>query len=169
MISLVRVDGRLIHGMVAVTWCGMYRPDILVVANDAAANDKFHAMTLKLAKPSGVDKCLVWTLDKAVEKLNSGKYDKKKVFMTVATVEDAYYLAKRVPAIQHVNIGPEVDGTNGRVTEGKKEISDGVWINQEKFDLLKELHDQGVEVFAQITTAMPKVDFQAFENLFKHS
>lgn len=66
MIQLVRVDGRLIHGMVAVTWCGMYNPQILAVVNDAAANDEFHTMTLKLAKPGTVEKCFVWTKDKAV-------------------------------------------------------------------------------------------------------
>ena len=167
MVQLVRVDGRLIHGMVAVTWCGVYSPDILVVANDAAANDEFHAMTLKLAKPGGVEKCFVWTLDKAVERINGPKYENKKIFMTVATVEDAYYIARRCPSVQHINIGPEVDGGNGRVTEGKTEISEGVWITEEKYKLLKELHDEGREVFAQITTAMSKVEWHDIEKKFK--
>lgn len=166
MIQLVRVDGRLIHGMVAVTWCGMYRPNILIVVNDAAANDEFHAMTLKLAKPASVEKCFVWTIDKAVERINSGKYDSKQVFITVATVEDAYALAKRCPSIKHVNVGPEVEGTEGRVTTGKKEISEGVWIDEKKFNLLKELHEEGVEVFAQITTAMTKVEWNDIEAKF---
>ena len=157
MIQLVRVDGRLIHGMVAVTWCGMYNPQILAVVNDAAANDEFHTMTLKLAKPGTVENCFVWTKEKAVERINSGKYDKKKMFITVATVEDAYELAKRCPAITSINIGPEVEGGDGRVTQGKQEISEGVWINEAKFQLLKELHEEGKEVFAQITTAMSKV------------
>ena len=61
MISLLRVDGRLVHGMVAVTWVGELKPNVLVVANDAAANDSFHTMTLKLAKPANVD-MYVWTL-----------------------------------------------------------------------------------------------------------
>ncbi len=167
MIQLVRVDGRLIHGMVAVTWCGMYNPQILAVVNDAAANDEFHTMTLKLAKPGSVEKCFVWTKDKAVERINSGKYDKKKMFITVATVEDAYDIAKRCSAIQTINIGPEVDGGDGRVTEGKKEISEDVWISEAKFNLLKELHEEGKEIFAQITTAMPKVEWSDIEAKFK--
>ncbi len=167
MVQLLRVDGRLIHGMVAVTWCGMLRPDILVVANDAAANDEFHAMTLKLAKPGGVEKCFVWTLQKAIDRINSDKYKNKKIFMTVATVEDAYTLAKQCPEIQHINIGPEVDGGDGRVTAGKKEISEGVWINEEKYQLLKELHAMGKEIFAQITTAMTKVEWAEIEKKFE--
>jgi fructoselysine/glucoselysine PTS system EIIB component len=166
MIQLVRVDGRLIHGMVAVTWCGMYRPDIMVVVNDEAANNEFHTMTLKLAKPAGVDKCFVWTKEKAIERLNSDKYNNKKLFITVATVEDAYYLAKNCPSVKNVNIGPEVDGTDGRVTTGKVEISDGVYINEAKYNLLKELNDNGVEVFAQVTTAMPKVEWKDIATKF---
>lgn len=167
MIQLVRVDGRLIHGMVAVTWCGMYNPQILAVVNDAAANDEFHTMTLKLAKPGTVEKCFVWTKEKAVERINSGKYDKKKMFITVATVEDAYELAKRCPAITSINIGPEVEGGDGRVTQGKQEISEGVWINEVKFQLLKELHEEGKEVFAQITTAMNKVTWEEIAAKFR--
>lgn len=167
MINLMRIDGRLIHGMVAVTWCGVYHPDILLVVNDEAANDDFHAMTLKLAKPAGVEKCFVWTKEKAIEKLNASKYDQKRIFITVSTVEDAYYLAKHCTKIKSINIGPEVDGTNGRVTEGKIEISDGVWINKEKYQLLKELADNGIEIFAQITTAMPKVEWKEIDNKFK--
>lgn len=166
MIQLVRIDGRLIHGMVAVTWCGVYKPDILAVVNDEAANDELHKTTLKLAKPPGVSKCLVWTMERAIERLNSNKYDRDKVFITVATVEDAYKLAKACPKIKHINIGPEVDGTNGRVTTGKKQISDGVYINEEKFQLLKELHDSGLEVFSQVTTAMPKVEWNEVAKKF---
>ena len=167
MIQLMRVDGRLIHGMVAVTWCGVYKPTVLVVVNDEAANDELHKTTLKLAKPAGVSKCLVWDMNKAIEKLNGSKYDKEKVFISVATVEDAYKLANACSKIQHINIGPEVDGTNGRVTTGKREISDGVYINEEKYKLLKELNDSGREVFAQITTAMPKVEWDDIAKKFE--
>lgn len=163
----MRVDGRLIHGMVAVTWCGVLHPQVLAVANNEAANDEIHKMTLKLAKPGNVEQCLVWTLDRAVEKLQEEKFIKKKVFMTVATVEDAHYIIKRVPSIKHLNIGPEVDGAKGRVTEGRIEISDGVWINETKFQLLKELSAAGVEVFAQITPAMSRVDWNEIANKFE--
>ncbi len=166
MVELVRVDGRLIHGMVAVTWCGVLHPQVLAVANDEAASNEIHKMTLKLAKPGNVEQCLVWTLDKAVEKLQEPKFEKKKVFMTVATVEDAYYIIKRVKTIKKLNIGPEVDGTNGRVTEGRTEISDGVWINEEKFNLLKELVEDGVEVFAQITPAVGRSNWDEIARKF---
>ena len=153
MISLLRVDGRLVHGMVAVTWVGELKPNVLVVANDAAANDSFHTMTLKLAK--------------AVDRLNGPKYKAKKIFITVGTIADAEALVSQCPEIRRVNVGPEVDGTKGRVTEGKVEISDGVFASPEEFACLKRIHDQGVEVFAQITPQMPAVDFTDFAKKFE--
>ncbi len=167
MVDLVRVDGRLIHGMIAVTWCGVLHPQVLAVANDAAANNETHKMVLKLAKPGNVDQCLVWTLDKAVEKLQESKFEKKKVFLVTGTVEDAYYIIKRVPTIKKLNIGPEVDGEKGRDITGKIAIAEGVYTSPEKFQLLKELDADGVEVFAQITPAMPRTDFSEFAKKFE--
>ena len=106
MISLLRVDGRLVHGMVAVTWVGELKPNVLVVANDAAANDSFHTMTLKLAKPANVD-MYVWTLAKAVDRLNGPKYKAKKIFITVSTIADAEALVSQCPEIRRVNVGPK--------------------------------------------------------------
>ena len=167
MIRLLRVDGRLVHGMVAVTWVGELKPNVLVVANDAAANDSFHTMTLKLAKPANVD-MYVWTLKKAVDRMNnSEKYKKKKILMIVGMIVDAEYMVDHCPEIQHVNIGPEVDDTQGRITEGKKEISSGVWCSQEQFAMLQRMHEKGVEVFAQITPQMPAVSFSEFAKKFE--
>ncbi len=166
MVELVRVDGRLIHGMVTVGWCSEIRPHILAVVNDEAANDPFHTMTLKLAKPAGID-CFVWTKEKAIDRINGPKYANKKIFMTVATVEDAVYMANNCPSIKTINIGPEVDGTKGRTIENKIEISHGVYINEEKYLLLKEIQNKGVEVYARVTPSMPKVEWNEIEKKFE--
>ena len=98
MISLLRVDGRLVHGMVAVTWVGELKPNVLVVANDAAANDSFHTMTLKLAKPANVD-MYVWTLAKAVDRLNGPKYKAKKILDRKSTrLNSSHITRSRMPS-----------------------------------------------------------------------
>lgn len=138
---------------------GEIKPNCLVVANDAAAGDSFHTMTLKLAKPANCD-MYVWSLDKAVDRLNGPKYKKKKILMTVATIEDAAYLAERCPDIQRVNIGPEIDKDGaGRVMEGRIEVG-GVYIAPEKLSYLKKMHEQGIEVFVQVTPQVPRADYE---------
>lgn len=165
MISLLRVDGRLVHGMVAVTWVGELKPNVLMVANDSAANDNFHKMTLKLAKPANVDMYIL-TLDNAIKRINEPKFQKKKIFITVGTIFDAEYMVNHCPEIKKVNIGPEVDGANGRTMTGKIEISSGVYASKEQFASLKRMHDKGVDVFAQITPQVPPVSFKEFSKKF---
>ena len=38
-ILAVRIDNRLVHGQVGVTWAAFIRPEVIVVADDAAAED----------------------------------------------------------------------------------------------------------------------------------
>ena len=59
MIKVIRVDYRLIHGQVAISWVRKAGVDYLVVADDHAASDALVKMTMKLAQPSGV--CLLYT------------------------------------------------------------------------------------------------------------
>ena len=51
MIKLLRVDDRLIHGQVAVSWTSYLGADTIVVANDKAITDKLMQMAFNMAKP----------------------------------------------------------------------------------------------------------------------
>ena len=70
MIIMVRADDRLIHGMVAVSWTSHLQPQTILVANNVAAKDSFKAMTMKMAKPAGVN-LVIKSLDDSVKALNS--------------------------------------------------------------------------------------------------
>ena len=61
-INLVRIDDRLIHGQVAMTWTKQLRVQGIVVANDDAANDNTQKMALKMAVPAGI-KVLIKPVD----------------------------------------------------------------------------------------------------------
>lgn len=49
MIKHLRIDNRLIHGQVAVTWMRRINADALVVVNDDVAKDRIQQMALPLA------------------------------------------------------------------------------------------------------------------------
>ena len=53
-IAALRVDDRLIHGQVAMTWTKQLKVNGIVVANDDAASDNTQKMALKMAVPSGI-------------------------------------------------------------------------------------------------------------------
>ena len=51
-IMLTRIDNRLIHGQVATQWTGVIGANLLLVANDAVANDQFRQGLMNMAAPS---------------------------------------------------------------------------------------------------------------------
>lgn len=62
MIVCLRVDERLIHGQVAMTWTKELKLNGLVVASDEAASNELQKMTLKMAVPEGI-KCIIKSVE----------------------------------------------------------------------------------------------------------
>lgn len=51
MITLLRVDHRLLHGQVAFSWTQYVGADCILIANDNVPDDELRKTTIKLAKP----------------------------------------------------------------------------------------------------------------------
>ena len=59
-IVLTRIDNRLVHGQVGVTWVKTIGANLLLVANDEAASDKLQQQLMSVtAKSSGVGKMCI--------------------------------------------------------------------------------------------------------------
>ena len=43
MVSLIRVDDRLVHGQVTTTWVPYMKADTILVASDEVASDRIRA------------------------------------------------------------------------------------------------------------------------------
>ena len=54
MLSLVRIDDRLVHGQVVEGWIPFLRADVVVVASDSAAADETQVALMRLALPDEV-------------------------------------------------------------------------------------------------------------------
>lgn len=104
MIKLTRVDYRLIHGQVAMSWTHALDVDCILCASDAVAKDDMRKAALRLARPNGV-KLVIKDVNAAIEALNSGVTDKYSLFIIVETIEDAYRLAKGCKDIKEINLG----------------------------------------------------------------
>ena len=88
MIKLIRVDYRLIHGQVAVSWTASLGADAILLVSDTLQNDTIRKETLLLAKPSNV-KLVAKDTQGAIDILKSGKTDHYKVFVVCETLEIA--------------------------------------------------------------------------------
>lgn len=140
MIKLLRVDHRLLHGQVAMTWTQELDANCILIACDAVVKDDVRKTTLKLARPAGV-KLVIKSVDDSIEALRGGVTDKYRLFIVVESIEDAYRLAKGYNEIEHINIG----GTKPR--EGADvRLSSTVFATDRDVELLHELSDAGIEV-----------------------
>ena len=62
MIKMLRVDHRLLHGQVAVSWKSALDVDCILVANDSVPGDALRKSAIKLAKPADT-KLVIKTID----------------------------------------------------------------------------------------------------------
>lgn len=139
MIKLTRIDHRLLHGQVAFSWTKFLDSDCILIANDELMKDELKMSAMRMAKPTGV-KLVMKSIDDSIKALNSCVTDKYKLFVIVASVEDAYRLCKAVDRIKTINVG----GMKQR--EDRRQISKAVFISDEDEKMLRELNDQGIEL-----------------------
>ncbi|MBY4797876.1 PTS sugar transporter subunit IIB [Collinsella sp. AGMB00827] len=150
MIKLLRVDHRLLHGQVAVSWKGALDADCILIANDAVPTDALRKSALKVAKPAGT-KLVIKTIADSIEAINSGVTDKYSLLIVVESIADAAKLCRGCK-ISVVNLG----GT--KVRPGTRNISKAMNITEEEAGILRELVSEGVQVEIQMVPDDSPVD-----------
>jgi len=139
MITLMRIDHRLLHGQVAFSWTQYVGADCILIANDSVPGDELRKTTIKLAKPPSV-KLVIKNIDDSIEAIKSGVTDKYKLFIVVESVNDAWRIASAVEGINSINLG------GIKAKEGARNISKAINLLPDEIDQLSQLVDKGVEI-----------------------
>ena len=139
MITLLRVDHRLLHGQVAFSWTQYVGADCILIANDKVPDDELRKTTIKLAKPPSV-KLVIKNINDSIESIKSGVTDKYNLFIVVESVNDAWRIASAVEEIKSINLG------GIKAKEGSKNISKAINLLPEEIEQLQQLVGKGVEV-----------------------
>ncbi len=137
-ILLTRIDNRLIHGQVGVTWCNFLGANLILVANDEVAQDEVQQSLMDMVVPDTVA-TRYFTLEKTINIIHKAS-SSQKIFIVCKTPQDVLTLVKGGVEIDKVNIG------NMHYKEGKKQISSTVSVDQNDKDTFKELNSLGVEL-----------------------
>ena len=156
-ISLVRIDDRLIHGQVAMSWSKMLNASVIMVPDDDAATDTLQRTAMKAATPIGVRSAIV-TVAEGAELLNGPKLTKDRVFVVTRGPAGVLGLIKAGVVIKKVIIG------NMRMEDGKKRVHKTVAASEEEWNQLRELDAMGIELIAQW---LPGQDTRNFNELLK--
>lgn len=136
-VSALRVDDRLIHGQVAMTWTKQLRVQGIMVANDGAAQDPTQKMALQMAVPAGI-RVLVKPVDEIIRMLNYPKAAGMRILVLTRTVRDALKIQENVGKIEFLNIG-NVGRFDGIDASEKKILTPTIMLTEDEIQALRRL------------------------------
>ena len=141
----VRVDDRLVHGLVANYWIAYYQSTRCMVVNEEASSNDMIRASLKMATPAGVN-LSVLAPQKAIANIQNGNYARQRVFVVSRTIKDVYALFKNGVELPGVTLG------NVTYNEGEtRSLDKTVRISEAEAAMLKEMIQAGVRVISRLT------------------
>lgn len=137
-ILLTRIDNRLVHGQVGMTWTNNLGANLVIVANDEVAKDEVQQNLMDMALPESAESRF-FTLEKVIRIIDKAA-PRQKILIVVRTPQDALKLVEGGVPIEKINVG------NMHYAEGKKQISSTVSVDQNDIDTFKKLDEHGIEL-----------------------
>jgi len=157
VISLVRVDNRLIHGQVVEAWLPELKVSRVAIADDEAARSPLVRAAMGLAVQSAIDVLIQPVAEAAYAELST---DAKKTLVLVRDLPALMAARARGLQFNHVNLG------NVHFAPGRRQVSPSVFLSQEELERLRELDGAGVEVEARGVPTDRPVSFKEMVERF---
>ena len=144
MIKHLRIDNRLIHGQVAVTWMNSIGADKIIVCNDYVANDKIQKMSLPLAARGNT--VYVFTIEETIK------------YVQDHTEETSLAILESGVQVETVNVG------NAAPIAGTQyvQINKSIFATKEDAEVYRKIAAlRGGKLRSQLTTMNEGTDFLA--------
>ena len=136
----LRIDDRLLHGQVVVSWIPYLKAKKVVIADDEYANDEFMKELIKSSSPEGVN-ADIKTIDEAAEFL---KLDNENtVLVLLKSIEGLKELVNKAK-IKSINVG----GLGA--AKGRKRYYNSIHLSDEELNILKDMANDNVDVEIRI-------------------
>lgn len=129
-IKMMRIDERLIHGQGQI-WVKSLGVNTVIVANDAASQDKIQQVLMKTVVPNNVA-MRFFTIKHTYEIIDKAS-PKQTIFIVCKTPQDALKLVAGGVPVKEINIG------NIHNAEGKVQITRSIYLGKEDKDAIREL------------------------------
>lgn len=137
-ILLTRIDNRLIHGQVGVTWVNHLGANLILVANDEVENDPVQQNLMEMVVPDAIQ-TRFFSIEKTIRVIHKAA-DRQKIFLVCRTPQDALRMVKGGVPIKELNIG------NMHFSEGKEQIASTVSVDEDDKKAIRELLDLGIKI-----------------------
>ncbi len=155
-IKMVRIDYRMVHGQIVAKWIKFRPIDRLILCNNQLVDDPFMGDIYRMAVPQKiVDIVKLEDIQSAVDEKDD------TVMLIFKDVETAYSVYKNGFRLEELNVGAVQNAIN------RKSVLQGVSLSEKEFKLLKEMKENGVNVFFQPIPENDPVTLKSIEKKFK--
>jgi mannose/fructose/N-acetylgalactosamine-specific phosphotransferase system component IIB len=148
----VRMDNRLIHGQILVSWNAVFKIEHLIVTNDAVARDPMQVTLLKAVAPLGC-KVSVLSIQDCVAYCASPAAEKENIFVIAKFPEDGLALEETGLKLPVLNLG------NQAFVRGSKRVSNTVYLTETGVKALKKLHEMGIKITCRMMPDESETDY----------
>ncbi|EPQ9917486.1 PTS N-acetylgalactosamine transporter subunit IIB [Vibrio sp. LaRot3] len=148
-----RIDERLLHGQIRITWGKHTEANLILVANDDAAegpNAAFMQAGMK-ASAGGEYAVRFFSIQKTIDVIHKAS-PKQKIFVLCNNPTDVARLVKGGVPIKHCNVG------NMHFHEGKRQIAKTVSVGDKDIEAFEYMVGKGVVCTVQNTPDQTPVD-----------
>jgi PTS system galactosamine-specific IIB component len=152
-ILLTRIDNRLIHGQVGVSWTTGIGANLLLVVDDLVAQDALQQQLMTATAASSGAGVRFWTIQKTINTIHKAA-PHQKIFIICRTPETVRKLVDGGVPIKEVNIG------NMHYSVGKTAISAKVYVDAKDIEDLKYIASKGIDTYIQDVPGEPKESFK---------
>lgn len=153
MISLIRVDDRLIHGQVQTVWIGATGAKNIMVIDDETKKDEIACQVLKFALPSGM-KLKILSVDEAVEVWQKAIDSPNNIMVLFKSIKHVWTFHQKGGVFDSILVGPTCGKAN------TTEIVNGTYFTPEEIEAANALDKQGVDIAFQQTLDVKKVHWK---------
>jgi mannose/fructose/N-acetylgalactosamine-specific phosphotransferase system component IIB len=149
VITLVRVDNRLIHGQVVEAWLPHLKVQRVVVADDEAASSPLIRAAMALAVQSAIEVQIQPLAQVDFAALTKDGVRTLVLLRDVAAVPFAFAQGL---TLDHLNLG------NVHFGAGRRQVSPSVFLAEEEVQALQSLAEKGVRVEARAVPSEKSVE-----------
>ena len=141
-ILLTRIDNRLVHGQVGVTWTRTLGANLIIVADDDVAQNTLQQELMEVTAESSGAGIRFFTIQKTIDVISKAA-ERQKIFIICKTPKEVRALIDGGVPIKEVNVG------NMHFDKGKKQISKKVYVDEKDLEDLRAIKAMGIDVYIQ--------------------
>lgn len=151
MISLVRVDDRVIHGQTITRWIGETSCDGIIIVDDELFENVDLGDVYRSVVPNNL-KVFIFPVDKGLMKLEEAKKSQKKYLIIFRWVSSLFRVVNQgVILSDEVNVGP------ASTREDSQLAIKSIYLIPEEIEMYQKLWDKGIHSYFQVVPSIKKV------------